>query len=99
MIYEFEQLDTGERIEYPFLMSDAPSIGDVVDIPLPDGTTTLARRVASDVVCTGDPWQPYVSERLPRNLKDQPTDNQGRVIVKNREQEATICSRFGYTRD
>lgn len=99
MTYEFEQLDSGERIEYPFPMSEAPKIGDVVSIPLPDGTSTLARRVASDLACASDNWQPYISERLPKNLKDQPTDKQGRVIVKSREQERTICSRFGYTRD
>lgn len=97
MMYEFEALDTGERVEYPFLMGDAPSIGDVVEIPVNDHTV-LCRRIASDVRCQDDNWKPYVSNRLPPNLADQPTDKQGRVIVHNRTQERDICSRFGYTR-
>lgn len=96
MTYEF-MTDDGRVIERIMPMSEAPRIGERRRL-VEGNTVIVATRIPSVPRMQGDNWKPYISDRLPRNLEGQPTTTDGRVIVSSRDQERTICARFGYER-
>ncbi len=97
--YEFMD-DNGRIIEAFFSMKDVPDIGQVVDVPDPDhhGQTIQATRIMS-MPQAQQVWKPYISNRLPRNLKGVPCTPSGKPIINTQAQERDIMRRFGYERE
>lgn len=99
MIYEF-MTDDGRIVEQVMPASQAPDIGQVCDVGLPDGSTVKATRIISTpAAVAGDHWKPYVSMRLPRNLPGVPCTPSGKPIISTRAQERNIMARYGYERE
>lgn len=99
MIYEFMD-DNGRIIEHQMPMSEAPDLGQVVEVDDPDGGKIMATRILSNPgAVRGDNWKPYISMRLPRNLQGVPCTPSGKPIVTSRAQEREICAKFGYERE
>lgn len=98
MIYEFMS-DSGEIIEASFPITKAPAIGSVHTVTNGAGEKVKATRIISPPSVRGDPWKPYVSNRLPRNLEGVPCTPEGKPIVSTRAQERDIMAKFGYERE
>ena len=98
--YEY-MTDEGRIIEAVKPMAEADPVGAVVELadPQRDGASVLATRIYSRPRLQGDPWKPYVSERLPRNMPGVPCTPDGKPIVTSRQQEREICAKFGYERE
>jgi hypothetical protein len=97
-LYEF-MTDDGQIVEQYMPAGMAPDVGAVVTVTMPDKSIRLATRILSMPLVMGDTWKPYVSHRLPRNLKDVPCTPSGKPIVQNKRQEREIMARFGYERE
>lgn len=99
-LYEY-MTDDGRLIEQHKPMAEAEPVGSVCQVPDPDaeGQTVAATRIFSGFRVQGDPWEPYVSERLPRNLEGVPCTPNGKPIVTTKGQERDICAKFGYERE
>ncbi|MCC7407413.1 MAG: hypothetical protein IT442_05040 [Phycisphaeraceae bacterium] len=94
MKYEFRATD-GAVVEKDFPMSQAPDLGQVVEI---DGLPCV-RIVSVPAQVRGDPWKPYVSHRLPRGIKGVRADAHGRPIIETRAQERNVAAALGYERE
>ena len=99
MIYQFQDVDTGEPVELSYSMSEVPSIGEIVE-----KNGKKFKRVFSD--CFVDAGieskvhgYPYVSSSLPRNLAGCETNNQGKPIITSRKHEKEVMNQHGYSRD
>lgn len=69
-----------------------------------DGVMDQCHGVAHRVLGMGiaghvDTWKPYVSNRLPRNLKGCRCTPDGKPIIESRSQERNIMARDGYARE
>lgn len=84
MIYPFEDVETGERVELSMPMADAPSIGAVIEHP--DRPGRRLRRVLADHVVGVRGFKPFRSYALPRHLPGVKHDAKGRAIFENRKQ-------------
>lgn len=96
--YQFEDVETGDRVLAPFSMADAPSIGDIVSV-----AGRRLRRLFSDCQVNSDPVSgryPIKSSTLPRWLPGcehaQHGKERGKPIIQNREHEARIMGEQGY---
>lgn len=99
MIYEFID-DDGELIEADFPMKRAPKIGGVYTVTNRAGKLVQATRIISvPAAVAGDNWQPYASDRLPRNLPGCKHTPKGKPIIESRQQEREIAARHGYIRE
>ena len=98
MIYEFID-DDGELIEANFPMTDAPKIGGAYVVTNAAGVQVPATRIVSAPVVRGDPWKPYVSSRLPRNLAGVNCTPAGKPIIETRAQERNIAAKFEMERE
>ena len=99
MIYEFENMKTGELVEVNYPMGEAPEAGTEVMI---DGV--MLRRIVSKAqvsaaVATVTHGYPYVSHSLPRKLKGEKTNRKGKPIVTSRRHENELKAKHGMTRD
>lgn len=101
-IYVFET-ECGQQVEKMFPVSDAPRIGDIIDI---DGNK--CRRVASFMLDGAGIQRkthqyPFVSNSLPKNLRVDgekvATDNRGRPIIRSQQHERNILRSIGWERD
>jgi hypothetical protein len=96
--YLFEDVATEEKVRLVYSMSDAPSIGSVIEM----GDQKYRRLPETDMqvdvgACR---WNyPYVSQSLPRNLDGCKTNSQGKPIITSRRHEANVASQHGYVRD
>lgn len=90
--YEFQR-ESGEVVSAFFKVDDAPEIGSWVQV---DGLP--ARRVVS-APAARPVWTPYVSIRLPKNLKGCDCDAKGRPIIRSQQQEREVMARHGYERE
>lgn len=95
MIYEFRRIEDGAIVEASLPMSQAPDFGQVVVI----GGKPCIRIASSPAFVRGDNWKPYVSHRLPRNLKGVKCDPHGKPIVESRSQEREIAAKLGWERE
>lgn len=98
MIYEFMDND-GNIHTAPYPMSEAPDIGTVVTIETDDGPIEATRIMSRNVQVQGNVWKPYVSNRLPRNLKGCACTPEGKPIVQTQAEERNIMAKFGYERE
>ena len=97
--YEY-MTDWGEIVEDFRPISRMVPVGKVTEVELADGVKVPATRIiASAPEGRGDPWKPYVSSRLPRNLEGVPCTPSGKPIISTRAQERDIMSKFGYERE
>ena len=94
MLYEFIT-NSGDVLEADFPMSNAPDVGQVVEIDGVKATRILS--VPAEVRC--DNWKPYASDRLPKGLPGCRHDKSGRPIIETRGQEREVMSKFGYERE
>ncbi len=95
MRYEFIT-DDGELVEHEMPATEAPDIG--ARVTLPDGRR-VTRVLSRPAAVAGDPWKPYISNRLPRHLKGVPCTAEGKPIITSRAQERNIMAKFGYERE
>ena len=97
-MYEFVNVDTGDKRDFFYRMDNAPCIGEIVE-----HSGAQWRRVVNFQVDAGMEAKvhgyPYVSSSLPRNLKGCDTTRQGKPIITSRNQEREIMNRHGYERD
>lgn len=98
MIYEFENVNTGEKRDFHYLMENAPCIGEIVK-----HSGNEWRRVVNFHVDGGMEAKvhgyPYLSSSLPRNLEGCETNSQGKPIITSRNHEKQVMSRHDYERD
>jgi hypothetical protein len=81
-LYDFEDLTTGERVEMPFPMRDAPSIGAVID-----HEGRQLKRLASPHVAMADKgFTPFISEQMAENTPGFKKTPDGRCIVESKKQ-------------
>lgn len=69
--------------------------------PAPLNDPNAWNRVWNTAHINSDPLTkryPIASLNLPKNLKGEKCDKQGRVIIKNREHERRLCGQHGYQR-
>ncbi len=98
MIYEF-MTDDGKILEADFSMKNPPKLGKVYEVRDEAGETVKATRIMSTPNVQGDNWKPYVSDRLPRNIKGVKCTPKGKPIIETRQQERNIASKLGYERE
>lgn len=96
--YEF-MTDDGRILEAVFPMAEAPPLGEIRTIDDPAGGQVKATRIPSSHQVQGDPWIPYVSNVLPRNIAGVPCTPSGKPIITTKAQERDICAKYGYERD
>ena len=98
MIYEFENIVTGEKREFHYQMDSAPSIGEIIK-----KNGGEYRRIPSFQVDVGMEAKihgyPYVSHSLPRNLEGCDTNKKGKPVITSRNHEREIMTRHNLERD
>lgn len=98
MIYEF-MTDDGEIVEASYPMRRAPKVGNVYTVTNTAGEKVKATRIMSLPQVRGDPWKPYISSRLPRNIEGVNCTPAGKPIIETKAQEANIAAKLGYERE
>lgn len=92
--YEFEDCETGVRVEKLLPASAAPRLDSIVWI---DGRR--CRRVVSVPARPTPVWRSYISHRLPRFCPGAEHTADGKPIVQTQAQERDLCSRLGFERE
>ena len=98
--YEFKTKE--DKSLFAFKLSHETEVGKWYWIDDPDlGKKVRAKRVMSiGQSPNAQPvWKPYTSMRLPRFMKGQPCDSEGRVQVNTQAQEREIMAQGGYERE
>lgn len=93
-VYRFTDTDEDETVEV---------VQSIKAKPLTEIVARPVERVMiggiSGYVNPFDNKYPYVSRRLPKNLKGCKTNADGLTIVESKSHEADICARTGYHRE
>jgi hypothetical protein len=96
MFYEFKSLTTGRMIEVNRPMSQAPALGEVIEV---DGEKF--ERVVSMPQVNMQPshWNyPVASRALPRKLEGCRHNEKGHTIIENKEHERSLCAKHDLRR-
>jgi hypothetical protein len=98
VIYEFEDILTGDRALFPFPIGEAPQIGHVTTIK-----GRRYRRLLSCHIDTGVKRKtrgyPFVSRSLPKGCCPESQTEDGKPVIKNQLHEKEVLARTGYVRD
>ncbi len=98
-IYEFVNVDTGDKKDIFFHSSDAPSIGEEV---CQDGQSY--KRIPSfhldhAGIARKTHKYPYVSKSLPRNLSGCELNSHGQPIIKSQAHERNVAAEHDMAKD
>lgn len=97
-MYEFVEVDTGDKRDFFYRMDSAPCIGEIVE-----HSGKQYKRVVNFQLDAGMEAKvhgyPYVSSSLPRNLEGCDTNRQGKPVITSRNHERDLMSRHNLGRD
>ena len=98
-IYEFVNVETGDKEDVFFHSSNAPSIGDQIE----HEGRTLRRSPSfildSAVIARKTHQYPYVSRTLPRNIRGCEVNKMGQPIIKSQAHERNVASELNMAKE
>ena len=98
-IYEFVNVETGDKEDVFFHSSNAPSIGDQIE-----HEGRMLRRAPSFILDSAGIARkthkyPYVSRSLPRNLGGCDCNSKGQPVIKSQAHERNVASEHDMAKD
>ena len=98
-IYEFVNVETGDKEDVLFHSSNAPSIGDQIE-----HEGRMLRRAPSFILDSAGIARkthkyPYVSRSLPRNIQGCECNKDGQPIIRSQAQERNVASEYNLAKE